>query len=102
MSGSLDPIILEYQLRFIQSIQDDACVSDRGYNQINLEKSIRPEQIDSVRSYKWTETNPNDLIIEYYDGSRKYIKVTKSSTELDDNLGTISSSEFQRLTQDSR
>ena len=69
---------------------------------INLEKSIRPQQTDTVRSYKWTETNPNDLIIEFYDGSRKYIKITKRSTELDDKLGTISSSEFQRLTQDSR
>jgi len=104
-AGSGASLTLEYPVRFISSIEDDAVVADRGYNQANLEKSIKQLSAkssdhgdSSLPSYTWVETNPNDLRIFFADGSRKDIKVTKRATEKTDE--TVFSSEFQRVSQD--
>lgn len=97
-------IKLSYPFRFIQSIEDDAVVADRGSNQAELEKAIvqtvtgNKEPSSTVRSYEWVMTNPNDLRLTLSDGKRKEIKVTKRATERSEN--TVSSSEFQRFTQE--
>ena len=122
-------LVLEYNVRFIPSIQDDSVVADRGFNQANLENALQQQQqqlmlskeqlkdavsptttttttttrTKAVRSYQWTETNPNDvrLAMESGDGgggiSTKEIKVTKRATER--TADTVFSSEFQRVTQ---
>lgn len=108
-SGSGAGLTLEYPIRFLPSIEDNAVVADRGWNQANLEKSIRQLAVGKsndnndandalLPSYQWTETNPNDLRLSFADGSRKDIKVTKRATEKTDE--TVFSSEFQRVTQD--
>jgi hypothetical protein len=94
---------LTYPFRFIRSIEDDAVVADRGVNQAELEKALvravtGKEEAGYVRSYEWLLTNPNDLRLVLSDGSRKEIKVTKRATERTET--TVSSSEFQRLTQE--
>jgi hypothetical protein len=105
---------LTYPFRFIPSIEDDSVVADRGYNQAELEKAITRtireggnNDSDSTHSspsgtrkydYDWIQSNPNDLRITLSDGTRKEIKVTKRATERTDD--TVSSSEFQRITQD--
>jgi hypothetical protein len=112
------PIVLNYPIRFIQSIQDDAVVADRGFNQASLERSIRlisgsytttstgsrsedvSGMLDPIRSYKWSESNPNDIFLEFFNGSRKYIKITKRSYDYDSTTNIVSSSEYQRVTQD--
>lgn len=106
-SGTGPGLTLEYPIRFIRSIEDNAVVADRGWNQANLEKSIREISAksnsnksgiaNSLPSYQWTETNPNDLRLAFTDGSKKDIKVTKRATEMTDE--TVFSSEFQRVTQ---
>lgn len=99
-----EPLRLSYPFRFIPSIDDNAVVADRGFNQAELEQAIakavtgREDASSAVRSYDWVPSNPNDLRIVLSDGSRKEIKVTKRATELTDE--TVSSSEFQRITQD--
>jgi hypothetical protein len=97
VTGNAEPMILEYSVRFLPSIQDNAVVADRGFNQANLEAALR-KQDDAVRSYEWKETNPNDLRMVLADGSRKDIKVTKRATETTDD--TVFSSEFQRVSQE--
>ena len=97
---------LNYTMRFLPSIKEDAVVADRGFNQANLENSFVTGSLNNnnsssssiVQSYSWTETNPNDLRISFTDGRRKDIKVTKRATEYKDN--TVSSSEFQRIVED--
>lgn len=84
---------VEYDMRFIQSIESNAVVADRGYNQAALEKALSKA---ATRSYEWVETNPNDLRLVLDDGSRKEIKVTKRASERTED--TVSSSEFQRIT----
>ena len=95
---------LEYLIRFIPSIQDDAVVADRGYNQANLEVAQRQLQrwnkdftttVAGVQSVQWTETNPNDLSVQMTDGATTSIKVTKRATERTET--TVQSSEFQRV-----
>ena len=101
-----EPLRLSYPFRFIPSIEDGTVVADRGFNQAELEQAIakavtgRDEAGGSstVRSYEWLPSNPNDLRMVLTDGSRKEIKVTKRATERTDT--TVSSSEFQRLTQE--
>jgi hypothetical protein len=96
-----DPLRLSYPFRFIQSIEDDAVVADRGFNQAELEQAILQTVMGNttrVRSYEWVQTNPNDLRLVLADGKRKEIKVTKRATERTEN--TVSSSEFQRITQE--
>jgi len=99
-----DPFRLSYAFRFIPSIEDDAVVADRGFNQAQLEKAIsqtlmgKDESSSNVRSYEWVQTNPNDLRLILADGKRKEIKVTKRATERTES--TVSSSEFQRITQE--
>jgi hypothetical protein len=101
-SGGQQPLRLSYPYRFIQSIEDDAVVADRGSNQAELEKAlvqaVMGTEVPSVRSYEWVMTNPNDLRLVLADGSKKEIKVTKRATERTD--GTVTSSEFQRVTQE--
>ena len=105
-----DPLRLSYTIRFIPSIEEDAVIADRGFNQAQLEQAIlqtiKPRGTDnestitmSVRSsYEWVPTNPNDLRVVLADGTRKEIKVTKRATEK--TAATLSSSEFQRITQE--
>jgi len=108
-------IALEYSVRFLPSVQEDAVVADRGFNQANLEAAaavaeanidgINSDNGTTIQSCEWTETNPNDLKLIFRDGSRKDVKVTKRATERTDS--TVFSSEFQRVVvtkaaQDSR
>lgn len=86
---------VEYEMRFISSIESNAVVADRGSNQAALEKALSGS---SVRSYEWLETNPNDLRLVFEDGLRKDIKTTKRASEKTED--TVSSSEFQRITID--
>lgn len=108
--GSGSGLTLQYPIRFIPAIEDNAVIADRGWNQANLEKSIRELSAKSnsnsnnnvgrdplLPSYQWTETNPNDLRLLFADGSKKDIKVTKRANEMTDE--TVFSSEFQRVTQ---
>jgi len=90
-------LVLNYTVRFLPSIQDSAVVADRGFNQVNLETSLRGKE-DAVQSCTWSETNPNDLRMILADGSRKEIKVTKRASEMTEK--TVSSSEFQRVSQE--
>lgn len=85
------PMMLTYDIRFIRSIEDDAVVADRGYNEVALENALGNE----AHSYEWSESNPNDLRLIFANGSRKEIKVTKRATERTED--TVSSSEFQRI-----
>lgn len=101
-------LTLEYSIRFLPSIEDDAVVADRGFNQANLEQAIaqiavqRSGDADAsaapLPSYQWVETNPNDLRIKFADGKSKDIKVTKRATEKTEDA--VFSSEFQRVTQE--
>jgi len=97
-------IQLDYAVRFVPSIQDGAVVADRGWNQANLEAALR-QDATAVRSYTWTETNPNDLFLVLRDGTTKAIKVTKrattDTTDTDADEGdNVQSSEFQRVVID--
>jgi hypothetical protein len=101
--GGSQPLILTYPFRFLQSIEDDAVVMDRGVNQAELELALLravagKEDDTSLRSYEWAYTNPNDLRLVLPNGLQKEIKVTKRATERGD--GFVSSSEFQRVTQE--
>lgn len=91
---SMLPMTIQYEIRFIPSIQDLEVVADRGYNQAALENALN----NKVQSYEWSESNPNDLKITFANGSRRDTKVTKRATELTED--TISSSEFQRITSE--
>lgn len=103
-SPSSPPAVLRltYPVRFIQSIEDDAVVADRGYNQAELEaalaKKSTPSSPASVLSYEWVANNPNVVKVALADGTKKEIKVTKRATERTSD--TVSSSEFQRITQE--
>ncbi|CAJ1920236.1 unnamed protein product [Cylindrotheca closterium] len=100
--GRSEPLTLQYPFRFVQSIENNAVVADRGINQAELEKALveavsKSNGGNAVRpSYDWTMTNPNDLRLILADGSKKEIKVTKRATENTEN--TVTSSEFQRIT----
>jgi hypothetical protein len=101
--GGSQPLILTYPFRFLQSIEDNAVVMDRGVNQAELEKALiravaGKEDGASLQSYEWAYTNPNDLRLVLPNGLQKEIKVTKRATERGD--GFVSSSEFQRVTQE--
>lgn len=101
-----EPLRLSYPIRFLRSIEDDAVVADRGFNQAALEQAIVEAVYNdsenspgrAVQSYEWVQTNPNDLRLVLESGKRKEIKVTKRSTERTES--TVSSSEFQRITQE--
>lgn len=82
-------------MRFIQSIEDTAVVSDRGFNELQLVNALSDTK---VRTYQWTERNPNDLKLIFDDGCQRDFKVTKRATEQTND--TVSSSEFQRITQE--
>ena len=93
---------VSYRYRFIASVEDDAVVADRGFNQAQLESAVirsvtAASDQNPISSYDWQYTNPNDLRLLFSSGGTKEIKVTKRATELDGAL--ISSSEFQRVTQ---
>ena len=118
-SSSSSVLRLMYPIRFIRSIEDDAVVADRGYNQAELETALvrtvqRGRKADGEESssttapstnspkisYEWVQSNPNDLRLVLSDGTKKEIKVTKRATER--TVDTVSSSEFQRVTQEER
>ena len=118
-SSSSSVLRLMYPIRFIRSIEDDAVVADRGYNQAELETALvrtvqRGRKEDGEESssttasstnspkisYEWVQSNPNDLRLVLSDGTKKEIKVTKRATER--TVDTVSSSEFQRVTQEER
>ena len=119
-SSSSSVLRLMYPIRFIRSIEDDAVVADRGYNQAELETALvrtvqrgrkddgeessssttAPSTNSPKISYEWVQSNPNDLRLVLSDGTKKEIKVTKRATER--TVDTVSSSEFQRVTQEER
>jgi hypothetical protein len=86
--------VLVYSVRFLPSVQDNAVIADRGFNQANLEAALNGL---STQSVVWTASNPNDLQLALADGTHKDIKVTKRATEL--TATTVFSSEFQRVSQ---
>ena len=88
-------LTLTYKVRFLPS-SDGLAVQDRGYNQQNLENTLRP---DSVQSVDWVASNPNDLRLVFRSGQRKELKVTKRATERTGS-DTVTSSEFQRVLQE--
>lgn len=103
-------LTLTYKFRLLPTIDVNnqaAAVQDRGYNQANLEAALRGAVIDdndgsslagtAVRSYTWSANNPNDVSVELADNSVKSIKVTKRAA--DSTAETVSSSEFQRVSQ---
>lgn len=108
------PLVIEYNVRFLQSIQDNAVVADRGFNQASLEAALNQAILkesdvtaagasagaakSEVQSVQWTETNPNDLRQVRADGSQEEIKVTKRATDMTQE--TVSSSEFRRMTKE--
>ena len=92
MDPSKLPLTLSYGMRFRKSIDDTAVIADRGFNQASFEKSLN----NQVRTYEWSESNPNDLRLVFDDGTSKEIKITKRATERTED--TVSSSEFQRVT----
>ena len=114
--SSPPPVLrLTYPVRFIRSIEDDAVVADRGFNQAELEAALVRRRTSTastsssttasttatssaVLSYEWTQNNPNVLRVVLSDGTKKEIKVTKRATERTED--TVSSSEFQRVTQE--
>ena len=69
---------LTYAVRFINSIEDDAVVADRGFNQAELESALgrarnsnKPTPAPAIPpkiTYEWTQSNPNDLRIILPDG----------------------------------
>jgi hypothetical protein len=104
-NGSNETLRLQYPVRFIQSIENGAVVADRGYNQAELQQAIATAVKGgdlaaggTIRSYEWIPSNPNDLRIVLFDGTKKEMKVTKRATERTND--TVSSSEFQRVTQE--
>jgi hypothetical protein len=103
-ANSPTPVLrLTYPVRFIQSIEDDVVVADRGYNQAELEAALARRGSPSssslvVLSYDWAANNPNVVNVAMADGTKKEIKVTKRATERTGD--TVSSSEFQRITQE--
>jgi hypothetical protein len=98
---------IEYEMRFIPSM-DNFVVADRGFNEVARQKAKMSDNNNAdnsiiatggVRSYEWTETNPNDLRLTMEDGSRQEIKVTKRRTENEqESQDYVSSSEFRRIT----
>lgn len=98
------PLTLQYEVRFLPCVDDNAVVADRGYNQAAFDKALhdalysREDATLMVRSFEWTATNPNDLRLVFSNGSREEIKVTKRATEMTEE--TVSSSEFQRITRE--
>lgn len=104
-NASPPPVLrLTYPVRFLPSIEDGAVVADRGYNQAGLEEALANRGNASntpsiaVLSYEWQANNPNVLKVALTDGNQKEIKVTKRATERTSD--TVSSSEFQRITQE--
>ena len=97
---------MEYEIRFISSIESGLVIADRGYNEAARVKAAAAAAIatipddtktSTIRSYEWAETNPNDLRLALEDGSRKEIKVTKrASPDRTDDF--VSSSEVRRIT----
>mmetsp|Transcript_21580 Transcript_21580/g.30472 ORF Transcript_21580/g.30472 Transcript_21580/m.30472 type:complete len:307 (+) Transcript_21580:89-1009(+) len=104
--GAKTPLTVEYEMRFIQSVEDDAVVADRGFNQgsfLTALNNILYEKgtANPIQSIQWSESNPNDLRWVNAEGGREEIKVTKRATEKTEE--TVSSSEFRRITkEDSR
>lgn len=78
--------------RFLDSIESNAVVADRGYNAQELERALG----NTVTGTNWSETNPNVLTIQYGTGGAKEIKVTQRATERE-AVGVFSS-EVQRIT----
>lgn len=114
-NGDATTLILSYPVRFLTSVQPEAVVADRGFNQVSLERALRDRRSnvterDTIETrvpiaYEWSINNPNDLRItiptDQEGGGRKEIKTTKRSTEynnLDGDAVAVTSSEFQRVT----
>jgi hypothetical protein len=92
---------LSYTVRFVPSIESDAVVADRAYNELNYYEASRKRDArgNAIQSIEWTESNPNDLQIVFSSGLRRDMKVTKRATERTDT--TVFSSEFLRILDDS-
>jgi hypothetical protein len=97
---------VSYDMRFLPTTSSEgaatttaAAIQDRGYNLVK--ETAAANKNNPVRSYEWTETNPNDLRLVLNDGTGMEIKVTKRSTETTTTTDTVvTSSEFARITTD--
>ena len=103
-SGSKNTVrVLEYTIRFVPSIENDAVVADRGFNQANLEvaASSNAARLPPPLA-QWASSNPNDLRLAWpADGRVKDIKVTQRATDYQQIAnGRLWSSEVQRVTND--
>jgi hypothetical protein len=94
------PVTLIYPIRFIQSVDKEAVVADRTFNELNYWETVQggDKRGGTVQTIKWTETNPNDLDIFFTNGIHRNLNITKRATERTDT--TVSSSEFQRILED--
>lgn len=100
-TGNDSPATFTYLIRFIPSIDKDSVVADRTYNERNYWETVKKGDREGsiVQSIQWTETNPNDLNILFTNGLKRNVKVTKRASERTNT--TVSSSEFQRILEDS-
>jgi hypothetical protein len=98
---------VSYDMRFLPTTSSEgaaattaaAAIQDRGYNLVK--ETAAANKNNPVRSYEWTETNPNDLRLVLNDGTGMEIKVTKRSTETTTTTdAVVTSSEFARITTD--
>ncbi|KAL7552870.1 hypothetical protein ACHAWF_016115 [Thalassiosira exigua] len=83
-------------------------IADRSFNERSYHASLSDEldrlfsatkpSSPPIRSLDWTPTNPNVLTLAYADGSSKEVKVTKRSSDVGGDGGSVFSSEFRRIT----
>uniref|UniRef100_A0A7S3PYA0 DUF6816 domain-containing protein n=1 Tax=Chaetoceros debilis TaxID=122233 RepID=A0A7S3PYA0_9STRA len=112
------PLTLFYDVRFITVDGDDnvntnansneKVIADRQFNEASyfnaLKEAVEQSQsqqkvsMPSIQTIVWSPFNPNVCTINYNDSSMKEIKVTKRAAELDMATGSISSSEYRRIT----
>ena len=84
----------------------DRAFNERSYN-IALSSALKELRAagvtttqvpTTIQKLEWTPTNPNVLSLSYSDGSSKEVKVTKRSSDIDNNGEGLFSSEFKRIT----
>lgn len=111
------PLTLFYDVRFITVDGDDnvdtnvnsneKVIADRQFNEasyFNALKEVVEAQsqqkisLPSIQTIVWSPFNPNVCTINFNDSYMKEIKVTKRAAELDMATGSISSSEYRRIT----
>ena len=105
------PLTLFYDVRFITVDGDgsdvkrgEKVIADRQFNEASYYNALKAavqsstSLLPDIQTVAWSPFNPNVCTITYSDASTKEIKVTKRAAELDDDAGTVSSSEYRRIT----